>query len=73
MEYRSSNRPPVIVRSVQSDILTNKFELPQTDDGDRDDSWVQVRARKRTLKKWDLRELDPFLDEGILRVGSRLR
>ena len=64
----------VIVRTVQGEAYSKELGPMRSTVAEQVSNREQVTAHKQALKKSDLRELDPFLDdEGILRAGGRLR
>ena len=65
----------IIIRAVQNECFAQEIGSTGTKSSPQDaEDRAHARQRKTALKKSDLRSLDPFLDDqGILRVGGRLR
>ena len=65
----------IIIRTVQNECFAQEIRSTGTKSSPQDaEDRAHARQRKTALKKSDLRSLDPFLDDqGILRVGGRLR
>ena len=64
----------VIIKAVQREAFKEEFEVIAQSSSENDSSRNEAKARKKSLKKSTLYQLDPYVDDaGILRVGGRLR
>ena len=64
----------VLVKMVQSEAFSQDIEVLNSIKAEEDTSHRKAKSKKDTLKASSLRGLDPFIDDnGILRVGGRLR
>ena len=64
----------VIIKAVQREAFKEEFEVIAQSSSENDSSRNEAKARKKSLKKSTLYQLDPYVeDAGILGVGRRLR
>ena len=65
----------VMIRAVQSECFADEIESVEVTGGSHDmDDCTRARQKRNATKKSNLHRLDPFLDDqGVLRVGGRLR
>ena len=63
-----------IIKAVQREAFKEEFGAITHVTPENDNDRIGVKARKKMLKKSSLCRLDPYVDDdGILRVGGRLR